>query len=216
VGNIYCLSNDKIEIELEVKIQIHLLRESLISLILRQFSNKDRHRKFLEHVAVSTLITSCLNYDVDNFFSDRSSVDRDMFANLQTAINDYDFGADVEFFQLTHIQLPTNLVEVITEKQNIEQELITATNDRTNELIQAQTDFLEAEQKSLVILIEANNTANVITNQAQAEEEIIKSKWSNAATAYASVANSLSLDEDEFVEYLGAELYRLVDHSVVN
>ena len=216
LGKVLCLSGDKIEIELRVKVQMRLREDSLIPLVLRQFSDKDHHRDFLKHIARSTLISSCLAYDVNDYFSSRSQVDRDMFENLQKSINDQDFGADVEFFQLVTIQLPEPLVEVITVKQNIEQELITATNDRTNELIQATTDFLEAEQVAEVTLIDANNTAKIITNQAEAQEEIIRSKWFNAGEAYSSVAENLNLDEKDFVEYLSAELYRLVNVSVVH
>ncbi|CAM9265584.1 unnamed protein product [Ectocarpus fasciculatus] len=216
VGTVSCLSTDKIEIKLDVKIQIRLKREDLIPLILRQFGDGSRHKGFMKHMASTTLVSSCLQYTVDDFFSDRSGVDRLMFQSLQTTFNEQDYGADVEFFQLLNIQLPPKIVQVITIKQNIEQELITATNDRANELIQATTELLEAEQQAHVILIEANNTARVVRNQATSQEEIIRVRWENAAGAYVSVKNSLDLDEVEFVDYLGAELYRLVGTSVVN
>lgn len=216
VGKIVCLSTDKIEIELDVKIQIRMLRDSLIPLVLRQFSNADSHMDFLKHLAQSTLVSTCLEYKVDQYFTERSNVDRRMFNNLQAGINNNDFGANVEFFQLTHIQLPESLTRVITEKQNIEQEIITAQNDRANQIIQANTDFLEAQQKAQVILIEANNTAAVLTNQAEVQQQIIIQKWANLGEAYVVAKDLLRLNVSGYLDYLGAELYRVVNQSVVN
>lgn len=216
VGKVDCLSSDKIEVELVVKIQIRLKRGSLIDLILKDFSDAGRHASFMKMIARSTLINTCLQYPVDDYFSDRSGVDRSMFLNLQNEFNAHDFGAVVEFFQLININLPPGMTEVITEKQNLEQERITAINDRTNELIQAETELLSAVKKAEVTIIEANNTAQILFDQAKAQEEIIRAKWENTAHAYAAVKENLQLEEAQFVEYLGAELYRQVDHSVVN
>lgn len=216
LGTVHCLSRDKIEVELDVKVQIRIRRDSIIDLILKQFGGGDNHEAFMKTIGTSTLVNSCLHYEVDDFFSDRSGVDRAMFQNLQNSFNTHDFGADVEFFQLTNILLPPRMVEVITEKQNLEQELITATNDRVNELIQANTALLSAEQEAQVTIIEANNTAQVLTNEAKAQEEIIRAKWDNNAQAYLAVKDNLQLEEAQFAEYLGAELYRLVGDSVVN
>ena len=99
-----------------------------------------------------------------------------MSANLQQLINSNDFGVDIEFFQLVQITLPPALVTVISEKQNIAQEIVTATksvaksfllftslthldichcflfSNRANDLIQAETLYLQAIQAAQVVI----------------------------------------------------------------
>lgn len=211
-----CQTHDKIQLNLEVKIQIRMERDTLISVVLKQFGGRDSHHNFLKRVAESSLISTCLDYEAEQYYTDRAGVDTAMFKELQRAINDNDFGATVEYFQLNGITLPPELAEVITEKQNIAQEVITATNDRENQLIQARTNYLEAEQEAKVIVIKANNTATVLRNKADTQALILQTEWTNRGIAYQEVKESLDLTEEQFLGYLDAEVMRQVKSSVVN
>jgi hypothetical protein len=104
---------------------------------------------------------------------------------------------------------------IFLEKQNIEQNLITAKNDRQNELIVAQTSYLEAQQQSQITLINANKTANIVRNQAKQTEEIIKTEWENRGIAYRSIVETLHFSEEEFLQYLNTELMRQVEKAIV-
>lgn len=227
---------DKISLTLTCQVQARLRKEELIPVVMsklfffvshgifvllifffwkEQFGNRDRHEKFMENVATRSITTSCLKFRADDFYLSRSTVDATMFADIQNEMNNHSFAADVEFFQLVHITLPKDLVDVITEKQNIQQNISTAQSQRNNDIIQAGTLKLQAEQQALIILIEANNTASIVNNKAQVQEEIILTKWDNLAQGYAAAVNSLSLNPSEFQQYLDAELLRKVSQAVV-
>lgn len=214
VKEVTCLSSDKVEIKLGVKIQYRLRKDELIDVILKQFGTIQRHVKFLKRMATSSLLFSCLDYTAEEFYSSRSEVDLHMFDNLQKDINEFKFAADIEFFQLNDITLPDDLIDVITEKQGIAQQIITATNERENAIITAETNYLSVEQSSQVILIEANNTASIILNLAYETENAIMTEWYNRAVAYSGVTTSMGLTEDQFLEYLEAELFRLANKTV--
>ncbi len=216
VGSITCLTSDKIELELQVKLQVRLQRDKLISVILEQFGSKETHQGFLKGLAHSIITSTCLQFRAEDYYLERSTVDGQMFLNLVEEINSKDFGVKVEFFQLNHIQLPGPLVEVLTEKQNIAQQIITAQNDRENKIITATTSLLEAEQEAQVIVIQANNTATIIEDRAIQREEVIATEWNNRAIAYAAVIDALSLDEVGFLKYLESELLRQVAKAVIN
>ena len=217
VGSITsCLTSDKIQLELEVKLQVRMQRYKLISVILEQFGDKETHEGFMKRLAHSIITATCLEFKAEDYYLERSTVDSQMFANLVREINSKDFGVKVEFFQLNHIQLPGPLVEVLTEKQNIAQQIITAHNDRENKIITATTALLEAEQEAQVLIIQANNTATIIEDRAIQREEVITTEWDNRAIAYAAVVDALSLNERGFLEYLNSELLRQVSKAVVN
>ena len=218
MGTVSCLSSDKIEIDLTTKVQVRLIEESLIPIILKEYNNLNDYENWLRNFIESILIETCLDYNVNDFFLSRSDVDSAMFQAAVAGVNeqDKDFGATIEFLQVTNIQLPEKLVSVITEKQNVEQEAITAANDRTNVLITATTSLRESEQEAQITLISANNIANITLEQASIQAQIIENKYLNLAIGYGSIINALNLNIDQFIDYLGSELYAKAKNSVVN
>mmetsp|Transcript_23371 Transcript_23371/g.24022 ORF Transcript_23371/g.24022 Transcript_23371/m.24022 type:complete len:296 (-) Transcript_23371:69-956(-) len=210
-----CLSQDKIEIDLEVRVQIVMNKTTLKKIVLKQFGTPEEHKSFLQYMCRAVIIATCLNYTAEQYYSERSNVDQSMFSELKKVINFQPFGAKVEYFQLVTITLPDTLVQVITQKQNIEQNLITAQNDRQNELITARTAYLEAQQNSQIILLNANKTANIIYNQAKQQENIIATEWSNRGVAYRTIVDELKLNEAEFLEYLNTEIMRQAPKVIV-
>jgi hypothetical protein len=216
VSSITCLSKDKVVLDLHVKVQIRYERSALIPLILRQYGTRKNHEVFLEHIATAILVDKCLEYDAEQYYTMRSEVDAMMFQELVLGMNNHDFGAEVEFFQLINIQLPSELAYIIEKKQNIAQEIITATNDRENQLIKADTAYLQAEQQAQVILINANNTAAITTNRADTRQAIVQTEWENRAAAYDAVITALGLDAESFIAYLKSEIARSADRVVTN
>jgi hypothetical protein len=111
-----CLSHDKVEIDLEVRVQILMDKDALKSVVLKKFGKPDLHTSFLKYMAKCAIIATCLNFTAVQYYSQRSNIDKAMFDNLQSSINYADFGATVEFFQLVTITLPEQLNEVIVGK----------------------------------------------------------------------------------------------------
>jgi regulator of protease activity HflC (stomatin/prohibitin superfamily) len=215
LGTITCLTSDKIELSLKAKVQIRLQKDSLIPFILKKFGSYSKYNQFLTTYVSSEIIDSCLAFTAEQYYLNRSYVDSTMFGNLQQTINTKAFGAKVEFFQLNEITLPSGLSTVITEKQNIEQQSVTAMNDRQNALITATTNLLKAEQESQVTLIEANNTATIINNQAMISQRIIQTEWQNRGEAYSAVVQNFGFGKDDFLDYLRSEVLRSVEKAVV-
>jgi hypothetical protein len=108
-----CLSHDKVEIDLEVRVQILMDKDALKRVVLKKFGKPELHTNFLKYMAKCAIIATCLNFTAVEYYSERSSIDKAMFKSLQDSINTEDFGATVEFFQLVTITLPDQLNEVI-------------------------------------------------------------------------------------------------------
>lgn len=109
-----CLSQDKINIELEVRVQIIMDKTTLKKIVLKQFGKPEYHLDFLKYMSRCVIISTCLNYTAEQYYSERSNVDQSMFENLKQHINTQPFGASIEYFQLVTITLPDTLVQVIT------------------------------------------------------------------------------------------------------
>ena len=87
---------------------------TLKKVVLKQFSTPEDHIHFLQYIASSVIISSCLNFTAEQYYSERSNVDETIFQNLKNEINSQEFGASIEYFQLVTITLPDTLIEVIT------------------------------------------------------------------------------------------------------
>ena len=82
-------------------------------------------------------------------------------------------------------------------------------------MITAKTAYLQAQQQSQIILLNANKTASIVNNQAKQQENIIKTEWSNRGIAYRAIVDELKLNEAQFLEYLNTELTRQVPKVIV-
>jgi regulator of protease activity HflC (stomatin/prohibitin superfamily) len=213
---IYCLTKDKILIDLDVGIQYLYIKDDIITKILKEFANIDSFNSFLSDRITSSIINSCLVYESEEYYVERSIIDRHIYNNLLSDINNKSIGVSIEFFQLVNVGFPTEISNAITQKQNIEQESLTAQNDRNTLLTQENTKLLETQRQANILLINANNQANITLNQANTNALAQNTLWTNRAFTYANVANKLNLNSSLLIEYLQTDLISKSDNLFSN
>lgn len=211
-----CITKDKILIELSVGLQYQYQKEDLIDKILKEFSSIDNFNNFLFDRITSSIIDSCLAYDVEEYYTKRSLIDRHIYDSLIVNVNNYDLGATIGFFQLINIQFPVEISNAITQKQNIEQEALTATNERASKLTEVNTKKLEMERQADIQIINANTASNVTLNQAQANFQIQQVLWENRAFAYLHANKVLGLNSTELIEYIQSDLISKSNNLLTN
>lgn len=200
-----CLTNDKVLVDLTYSLQFAYLKQDLISILKRQFHDDDNYKKMLKDRVESSIATTCTKYDAEDFYNSRSTIDEAMFANLLSIVNDQNIGIEIAFFQLQNIAFPTEFSDLIELKQNTEQEAQTAINDRESILTQANTRLLEAQRTAEIILIDANNVANITLNAATTNSTAQQKVWSNRALAYAHTQKTLGYNGSDTVAYIVSE-----------
>jgi regulator of protease activity HflC (stomatin/prohibitin superfamily) len=211
-----CMTKDKILIELKFSLQYQYNRDDLIDKILMEFSSVSNFNGFLFDRMISSIVNSCLAYNAEEYYTERSSIDRYVYNQLIIDINEYNLGANVGFFQLINIQFPIQISNAIDEKQNIEQEALTAKNERATKLTEANTKKLEMERQADIQIINANTVANVTLNQAMSNSQIQQVLWENRAYTYAHADEVLGLNSTELVEYVQADLISKSDNLLTN
>lgn len=211
-----CMTKDKILIGLSIGLQYQYQRDDLIDKILKEFSSVNNFETFLFDRITSSIINSCLAYDAEEYYTKRSSIDRHMYNRLIIDINNYDLGATIGFFQLINIQYPVQISNAISQKQNIEQEALTITNERASKLTEANTKKLEMERKADIQIINANIASNITLNQAQANFQIQQVLWDNRAYAYSHAKDVLGLNSTELIDYIQSDLISKSDNLLTN
>ena len=214
--DISCLTKDKILLDINIALQYQYEKDKLIPVILEQFSSIDNYKQFLFDRITSSIMNSCLAYDAEQYYTDRSAVDAHMYSQLIHDINYNNIGANVEFLQLVNIQFPVQISTAITQKQNIDQEALTVMNDRSTLLTNANTELLETVRKSNILLINANNTANIILNQAETNAEIQNMLWSKRAYGYEHASGKLGLNSSQIIDYIESDIIQKSDKFYTN
>lgn len=208
LNRLTCMTSDKVEIDLDITMNIEYLQEELIPIILEQFNTDKEYATFLTSLAQSSVLNTCATYSAEEYYSERSIIASEMTLHLQQVINS-DVGSTVEFFQLTNILFPANYSAMILQKQTTSQLQTTYLNDRQNQITIANTNYFVANNTAQIMIINAKQSAQTILNQANTTKLIVESFWDNRKKVYHSLlTNNFNYNVSSLVEYINAESVR--------
>lgn len=216
IGEIYCLTSDKIPVKLSVSIQYQLEVDKLIPVVLKQFGNADNFETMISKLCASIISNVCARYSAEKYYLQRGVIDGFMYHELSNEFANMSIGANIEYFQLINIDLPGEFTNIIISKQNVQQRMITAQNQRQSSLIEAQTVLLQTTRTANIKLINANNTAMININQALTSNDTIITQWHQRGLAYKAVKDSLNLNDTSFLAYLKSEIIRIASVPLVS
>lgn len=211
-----CMTKDKILLNLTIGLQYQYQKDDLVDKILKEFSSIDNFNGFLFDRITSSIIDSCLEYNAEQYYTERSAIDRHIYNGLISDINDHNLGVSIGFFQLINIKYPSEISNAIAEKQNIEQESLTAKNERASKLTDANTELLEMQRQADIQIINAYASANITLNQATTNSQIQQILWKNRAYAYLHANEILGLNSTGLVEYIQTDLISKSSNLLTN
>lgn len=214
LGELECLTGDEVLLQIHVAIQFQYIRDLLIPIVLKKFDTDKKFKTFLNAIMKSTILNSCLEFTALEYYEKRASVDATMFDNLMDAVSEKTMGATIEYFQLIDITYPETYIDILHQKQNTAQMLITAENNRNTEIINANTKQMEAKRTADINIINAMNIYNITVFSAEMQRKAILSQWQNRADGYKNIISNLALSTDQFIDYLKADVVRTSSHMV--
>jgi regulator of protease activity HflC (stomatin/prohibitin superfamily) len=216
INNLNCISKDKITVTLTLSAQYQFNRQDLIDIIFRQFD--EEYDTFLSSIVSNIILRVCGFYNAEEFYLKRGIVDINIFNALINEINNstQSLGAIIVNFQLQNIRFPQSYEDAITQKQLVTQNMITSQNNRTTQLILANTTLLQNQRQVQIIIINANNQARINENQAQNSYSVILNQWTQRANVYALTILNLKLNHTQFLKYLEAEVVRESDSPIIS
>lgn len=207
--SIQCYTSDGLQITIDVDIQYQYIRDDIIANIWYKFDNEKNYVDFFSNLIYGSIFTTCANYKSEEYYTQRSTIETNMFENVLEVVRGSNIGLQIGFLQLKDIVFPPIFSETIFHKQMLTQQIQTQLNNRTSQLIAANTTFIQALQKEKIIIINANNQANVVLNQAQINADVIKYQWNQKAAIYSNIKHGLGMDQYEFIDYMRTEVIRL-------
>lgn len=206
--DITCLTIDKVLITISSSTQFQYQKESLIPIIMKQFTDDKIYKDFLHNLIISSISNTCSKFTAENYYTERAIIDQQIYSNLITDIDHLDIGTNIQFFQLVNIIFPTTFSQIIQQKQNIGQMELTAINNRESLITNANTELLKAQRTADINIINANNTALIILNKAKIDSEIASNLWQQRGYIYKNILISLNFNHSQLIDYLKSENLR--------
>lgn len=154
-------TRDGLNVRLEVSFQYRLKPETLYELYTTLGLN---YEQILVRMAIEQLATSATQHTANFFFTNRTSISREMHGDLMVHFDKHAF-ATVPFFQLRTVHLPAEFEDAIKKTQVKQQEIQIARLEQKRKTVGFETTVLQAEQQVRVML-----------NQAEAEVQAVNAK----------------------------------------
>jgi hypothetical protein len=208
IDGLECLTGDEVLLNIHVLVRYQYARDALIPIILKTFDTDAKYKTFLNAAIRSTILNSCLEFTALEYYEKRAFVDSAMFDNLMSTINQQTIGSSVEYFQLVDIRYPDDYNNILHQKQNIAQGLITAQNNRNTAIINANTIQMEAQRTAGINIINAQNIYNITIFNAETQKQAILLQWSHRADAFKHIMIDLNYTPDQLVDYIKADVVR--------
>jgi len=154
-------TSDGLNVRLEVSFQYRLLYNRLYGMY--SALGPSYETTFIR-MAIEQLTTAATLHDAHFFFTNRTAISQEMHSRLDGHLKEH-AGAEVPFFQLRTVHLPSEFEDAIKDTQVKQQETHIARLEQKTNRVSFQTKVLQAEQ-----------AVKVMANQATAEVASIKAQ----------------------------------------
>lgn len=197
-----CLTNDGINIEMNLNIQYQLIKNELFS-IFWEFGKEEQLKTLLKNIAEDSIRDVCSIYEHGDFPDQRDIIQSNM---ENTLANDFILSkahAELQYLELINYEFPDSLNTAIDSKQSALQDINNAENEREGELTIAGTLYNTVSTEAETLVNQAEGTAEAILTAAEEEATSTTEIWENRLKTYYKLKEEMEMTSEEFVsEYL--------------
>ena len=150
INDATCVSKDGLRVKFGVSFQYQLPMEWVKPVVVK-YRNMDKWGGIVYAAGMSAVQHSCSKYDISNFQNKRGIIQSEMESKLRIKLegpNGDGAGgvyARAISLQLTNVELPEEYREAVSEKQQADEDIELAKNQRTQETTKANTELLAAK-----------------------------------------------------------------------
>jgi len=215
--NIQCLTEDGIEIQLDIVFQYQIIKEELTSIFM-EFGPEESLRDFLTVTAIDSIMDTCSLSTAQSFYESRGEIELAMLNGLQNDFLLSQCHVVVMLLQLKNIWLPFELEQAIEFKQRSEQDIDNALRERAGALIVAETVLETAKVNADTLIIMAEAEADALMTEAEEVAKSIETVFRNRGSYYKSIMESMdpSMSASQFInDYLYAVVAESVSEPIL-
>lgn len=198
--DITCLNKDGVIIELEVSYQFKANGKHMRTLI-EQFKDFDGYKKILQASGKSAVHDSCANFSTTEFQTDRGRYQESLREIMRAYCNS--LHCELNDLQVNKVQRPYDFENAVKEKEAAKENIKVATNERPRKLLQAQTEYEQANKQADIIMNNAVTQAKILKNKAMTVAKSLKFQYDKDLEVYKNAKESQGLDNEALISYIG-------------
>lgn len=199
-------TKDGLNVRLEVSFQYRLKFDKVYDLFT--ILGRSYEQTFVR-MAIEQLTTAATQHNAHFFFTNRTSIGQEMHNMLDRHFQSHGF-AEVPFFQLRTVHLPTEFEDAIRETQVKQQDIQIAALEQKTKKVTFQTKVLQAEQEVKVLKNQADAEASAIMAENEAYCKQYKVTQNLQSSALKKLVKVSGWDSKQLLEYLRIRAVR--DH----
>lgn len=178
-----CFTWDKMSFIANVTVLYAYDPDKIVEVVIKLFSSEANYVISLNRNMTQSVMWSSAKFNATDYYDIRGVVEKQMQLDLQQNMNSSNSRSAVliNSLQLTNISFPAEFAAIIVERQLIEQQRVTALNNRPSALTNANTTYLKAFQQASIITTNYDNQARIIMANAEAQAQVIQANWMSLA-----------------------------------
>ncbi len=201
LNKIACISKDGIRIVFTAEVRFIVVENKVYDITL-DFKDEKGLLNYIKKVTRAAIRDTCGIFQSEDFYIRREAVD----AELELIIDDmYEFsGGYVTRFssQLKNIALPKELQDAIESKQNKEQQILRAVEERKGAFTDANNKLSYAYIEGRELIIRAEADAQVTVDVALVNSEAILERWAQRGIEIESYFEEYGGTPEDLVRHL--------------
>lgn len=212
INDATCVSKDGLRVKFGVSFQYQLPREWVKPVVVK-YRDMDKWASIVRAAGMSAVQHSCSKYLTVAFQNKRGIIQGEMESKLRIKLEGPDGdGAGGVYaraisLQLTNVELPEEYREAVSEKQQADEDIELAKNQRTQETTKANTELLAAAEEAKKINNTATNEADVITIEATEKATEVTYAFGIEKALYTKIKADNDFTVEALLQYLANRLY---------
>lgn len=194
-----CVTNDGLQVSLNASFQYVPQPESVIS-ITERFQNGNEFLGVVTTAATAAIHQTCSRFLITDYQNSRPIIQSQLSLDLDAFLKT--INASSLAVQLTNVAVPNDWNQAVYTKQQAQQDIVLAQNQRSQIIYLAQNNVSLAEQDAEVTQQNADANITVIQLTAQQQALAIESQYQSFTVVCQTLMRSLNITVDGLVSLL--------------
>ncbi|CAL8468393.1 g7933 [Coccomyxa elongata] len=198
--DVSCVTKDGLMMDMLATFQYQIIKSDLIQ-ITKEYRDFDKYHKLMNTAAERAIHYACSQFNIGQFQSQRMDVQYATKDKMQHLIHDM-LHADIMDVQLKNVQPPDDWKTAVASKQQAQQDILLASNERDQSIAKVNGDLKLAQQSAEIMLEEARTNATVILQDAISQAAGIGAMYQQQAEIAANITKTNGLSINGYIAYL--------------
>ncbi|CAF1373630.1 unnamed protein product [Rotaria magnacalcarata] len=201
--DISCLNQDGVSINLDATLQFKADPNNIYEIVV-QFKDFEGYKRILYATGRAAVHDTCAHFNTTAFQSMRGFFQVKLLEEMKNTFTP--FYAILRDLQVNNVRRPGDFETAVKDKEAAKENIKIAENERPKLLTQARTEYQKALKQAQIINERAETDSTIILNQADAEAQAVRARYSTETESFAKLKNKMGLTVESLLNYMAIRI----------